>query len=65
LLFVTLIDLNQNVERRCELRALLAQALSDLDSVHGMDPVEALGHLSRLVGLQPTDEVPGDRQIRE
>ena len=28
-----------------------------------MHPVEALGHVTRLVGLQPADEMPGDRQV--
>ena len=53
-----LIDLDQHVERRRERGALLVQAFRDSQTIHGVDPVESLRDLTRLVRLQLADEVP-------
>ncbi len=51
--------------QRFAVRALLVQPPRDLESVHGVNPVEVLGHLAGLVRLQRANEVPRQRQLRE
>jgi hypothetical protein len=54
------VDLQADVQRGQLRRALVRQALCDLQPVHRVHPVEGLGHYARLVALQRADEVPGD-----
>ena len=58
--FLAHVDLETHVERRQPRRALVAQAPCDAQPVHGLDPVEALRHRPRLVGLKGAHEVPFD-----
>src|SRR4051812_39369362 len=44
-------------------RPLLRQPLGDLQALDTVDPVKMAGNDPCFVGLDPADEVPGDRQI--
>ena len=52
------VDLQADVERRPVVRSLLAEPFGDPETVDGVDPVEALGNRSGLVGLNGADEMP-------
>ena len=45
--------------------ALGAQAFRDAEAVDRVDPLEVLRDVARLVALQLTDEMPGERQVGE
>jgi hypothetical protein len=60
LLLAALIDLNQDVQRRRESRALLTETFRDPDPIDRVHPIESLRDLPRLVRLKLADEVPGD-----
>ena len=46
-------------------RALLAQALGDLQTVNTMNPVEAFCQWAGFVGLNRADEMPDDSQMAQ
>ena len=52
------VDLQAQLKRRQAGRALLAQALGDLQAIDGVDPVKGCGHGTGLVALQRPDQVP-------
>src|SRR6056297_4203124 len=52
------VDLQQHVQRYQVIRTLLAQPANDLGPIRALNPVEALGNRTRLVGLDRADEMP-------
>ena len=58
------VHLYADVEGWRVVRTLRSEALSELQAVDTVHPVEAFGHESCLVGLQAADEMPGQCEIR-
>ena len=57
--------LDTYIERRRVVRALLVEAHGDALAIERVHPVKVLGDGARLVGLQLSGEVPGQRQVGE
>src|SRR5690606_22021947 len=60
LLLAARVDLDEHVQRRGVMWALLVEARGELLAVERVDPRERLCDGARLVRLQPTDEMPND-----
>ena len=56
------VHLDAHLQRRQRPRAGGARARGDLRAIDGMDPVEVLGHVARLVALERADEMPVPRR---
>ena len=59
------IDLDEQLDSAIRGERRLIELVAQLRAVDGVDGVEALGGLPRLVGLQVADEMPAQRQIGE
>src|SRR5690606_121558 len=59
------VHLDQHVQRRREIRALLREPPCDPCAVDRMDPVKPLRDEARLVALDASDEMPDDVELRE
>ena len=59
------VHLQAHVQGRGVVGSLRRQPLGDLQPIDGVHPGEVLGDRARLVGLQPADEVPGERVVAQ
>jgi len=59
------VDLDAHLQRRQMRRALLTQALRDLEAVHRVHPVKMLGHQPGFVALDRANAVPHQRQLAQ
>ncbi len=59
------VDLEAHLQRRQSGGALFAQALGNLQTVHGLHPVKVLGHPTCLVALHRANAVPHEGQVAQ